>query len=187
MKHIKYIVLALLLVGSTACNEKLETARKIPSADSLPRLSMQGAEILYSDSSRVKMKLVAQDIIYHTEVEEPFTEFEQKVRVEFYDKALEVDASLDADYARYDEKTDLWEYRGNVRLQNRQGDVLTTEQLYANREEEKIYSTKAVNITSPDGTSIQGDGGFESNLQFTEYEFKDVSGKINTEGQDETQ
>lgn len=166
-------------VGMLSCEKSLETSNQMESADSLPPVVVSDTEILYSDSLTIQMKLEAPKIIEYSQLDTPYTEFTKGIRVEFYRDSMHVESSLEADYAIYYQDKDLWEYKGNVELLNQQGDRLNTNHLYADRDEEKIYSTEYVSITSPDGTKINGAGGFESNLRFTEYEFKDVSGKIN--------
>jgi len=176
---ILYIAVLTVLAGIISCEKNLEKSNKLESADTLPRIVVNDTKILYSDSLKVQMQLQAPEIIEHTELDTPYTEFTKGVDVDFYDDSLNVQSGLNADYAIYHRSKNLWEYKGNVRLVNEQGDRLETEHLYADREARKIYSTELVKIISPDGTEVQGAGGFESNLRFTEYQFKDVSGKIN--------
>jgi LPS export ABC transporter protein LptC len=98
--------------------------------------------------------------------------------VYFFDTKQNTESSLRADYAHFDSKKDLWDYRGKVELKNQKGDILTTEQLYADRKREKLYSQKLVKIATSDGSMIEGAEGFTSNLDFTEYEFRDVTSEI---------
>lgn len=179
-KHTLSIIAGIFLIaGFFSCEKNLEKSSRIKSADSLPKVVINDTRIMYSDSLKVQMQLQAPEIIEHTELDTPYTEFTKGVQVEFYDDSLAVESSLKANYAVYYNQKELWEYKGDVVLVNQQGDRLKTQQLYADREAKKIYSTKLVRITSPDGTVVKGAGGFESNLRFTEYQFKDVSGKIN--------
>ena len=169
----------ILLLLNSSCSEDIEKTDTVANPDSLPQIVMEGAEILFSDSAEVKMRLNAPTIIDNTREDSAYTEFPDGIKANFFNKQQESKSSIRADYAAYREETELWEYKGNVKLVNEQGDVLKTEHLFANRKEEKIYSEEYVSITSPDGTEINGAGGFESNLRFTEYRFTDVSGKIN--------
>lgn len=178
-RKLSFVLVIFTIAMLAGCEKNLKKSSKIQSADTLPPVVIKDTRIYYSDSLKVQMELKAPKIIEQSQIDTPYTEFPKGVEVKFFGANQKVESSLQANYSVYYRERDLWEYKGNVQLMNEQGDKLYTEHLYANRKEEKIYSTDYVSIKSPDGTEVNGAGGFESNLRFTEYQFKDVSGKIN--------
>ena len=69
--------------------------------------------------------------------------------------------------------------RGNVHIQNLQGDKFDTEQLFWDEKEQRIYSDKHIHIEQADQGQIDGYYGFESNQQLTEYTIYNNSGIFN--------
>lgn len=116
---------------------------------------------------------------------EPFIEFKKGVKVEKFDDSVHVEATLDADYALYNEKTEIWEARGNVVGHNIKEDKwLYTEQLFWDQKRGKIYTHKRARII--DRGSIHVGLGFESDEDFEEWSFNNTSGKMEVESQDST-
>jgi lipopolysaccharide assembly outer membrane protein LptD (OstA) len=122
-------------------------------------------------------------LVYRYTTKKQYSLFPEGLNVKFFDRAGRLHSSLVADYAVYMDDKGFGKATGNVILTNINGSVLQTEELFIDEPNEKIYAVKSVNITDKDGFEITGKGGFESNLDFTVYRFKDVSGeKILKEG-----
>jgi len=181
VKSFYYRITIPMLIGIVvfySCENSIEQVNRLTEKSELPQIAIVNAEILYSDSARVKMKMTAPLIEeFKHKAEEPFTEMPQGLKMFFYDKNMQVESNLSADYAKYFEKKDLWECKGNVKIVNTRGDILKTEQLFADRLNEKLYTDQYVKITKSDGSEMAGEGGFESNLDFTDYVFKKVNWK----------
>ncbi len=170
------IVLAFFLAVLFSCEGKIKKIDQIISKDSLPEISVDQVQMLYSDSGIVRMKLFAKALERYTSIDSPYIDFPKGVMVFFFTKQKAREASLNAGWAHYDEKKDLWEYRTKVKIVNRQGDILTTNHLFADRRKDSLYTKELVTINSADGFSITGKDGFRSNVDFTDYEFETVVG-----------
>lgn len=111
---------------------------------------------------------------------EPFMEFREGIKVETFDTALRVESDLVADYARFNEKKELWEAHGNVIAHNYNGEkggrTLMTERLYWDQKEKKIYSDTTARVI--EGGSVHVGRNFEADENFETWSFHHTSGKI---------
>lgn len=178
----KKVTLLLLLIAIvvasvfTACENDMAKIKSITEKLDSAEISAKNVEMLYSDSALIRLNVKTPLLNKYTTVEDPYTEMPNGVEMLFYDKNMNVNSSLKAKYSIYHEKEKIWEFKNNVELVNQQGDLLQTEHLFVDREKEVMYSQKYVSITFADGGNINGEGGFKSNFNFTEFEFTDVSG-----------
>lgn len=170
------VITFILSVILLSCNKEKVFHEKIKSKEGLPEIEVKNVELMYSDSGLVKMKLFAPSLVDFTEIDEPYTEFSKGVLVYFYDRFKNIESSLASGYAHHTTNEDIWNYKEHVKVVNKQGDTLITEQLTADREKERIYSDTLVTIKSKEGSVITGKDGFVSNLEFTEYTFETVIG-----------
>ena len=97
--------------------------------------------------------------------------------MEKFDSLFHIDASIKADTAYYYEKK-LWELRSNVHIRNLQGDKFDTQLLFWDEAKEQIYSDKPIRIEQADKSIINGQYGFKSNQQLTEYEIYNSGGEF---------
>ncbi len=164
------------LLFFVSCETSMEQIQRVSYTDSLPDMSATNIEIIYSDSAKIKTRIIAPQLDAYERLEKPYTEFPKGIQAFFYDKDEQINSSLTADYAKYHKSKKLWEAKYKVKLVNTEGDVLKTEHLFADEEEAIIYTDKFVQINDAEGFRVQGEGGFVSNYSFTEYEFKGVSG-----------
>ncbi len=113
--------------------------------------------------------------------ENPSSEFEKGIFVEtFNDSTFVVESDIKADYAHYDENSELWEARGNVVAHNYVGDrTLYTEKLWWNEKEDKIYSDTLVRVV--EGRDQHIGVGFESDGGFNQWIFNNPRGKMTVE------
>ena len=95
-----------------------------------------------------------------------------------YNENNVIETSMTANRAIYYQTKKSWEAMGNVVISNINGDILRTEKLYGDDTQKKVFTNELVKITKADGTAINGESGFESNIEFTIYKFIDVSGRI---------
>ena len=182
---LKIAVLAVLAALFSCENGNVPNTDIIVSKGVLPEMTSKNTEILYSDSAVVKMKLNATVVEKFTQGKTPHTLFPSGVTILFFDNFGRKNSSLKADYAKYYEKEKIWEFKSNVSLINQQKDVLKTQHLLVDIENEMMYSKKLVDIEFGDGSSLGSEGGFRANLDFTDYEFTDVSNDLDFWGEDE--
>ena len=80
---------------------------------------------------------------------------------------LEADATVEADYAYYNEPAQRWMLRGNVQAVNLEGEMFETPLLFWDQQTESVYSDSSIVITRE--TSIIKGVGFRSNQEMTKY------------------
>lgn len=144
-----------------------------------------GAEIIYSDSAKVKAKLKA-PVLIHFKTKNPYYEMPKGIDVTFYDDNLKVTSTVTSDYAIRRENEKSVELRKNVIAKNAEGRTFTSEELIWDENTKKFYSNKLVTISTAQAT-ISGTS-FWALEDFSYYEIKQGSGPIqfNT-GLDSTQ
>ncbi|MBI4930167.1 MAG: LPS export ABC transporter periplasmic protein LptC [Bacteroidetes bacterium] len=159
----------------SSCQTDIKTINLITSAKNLPSESMKDAEIMYSDSGKVKMKLMAVQLDRY--VDKQYIEFPLGVKILFYNDSMKIDSQLKADYGIRYEKEGRMDAKRNVEVVNVKGEKLNTEHLIWDEAKDKIYTEAFVKITTADEI-IYGDG-LESNQDFTKYKIKNIKGTIN--------
>lgn len=116
---------------------------------------------------------------------EPFMKFPQGIKVETFTDSLAVDSDIRADYAHYNETTELWTATGNVIANNYPGDrKLLTERLYWDQKEKKIYSDTVAVVF--DGGSRHVGTNFEADESFETWTFHNTTGKIEVDASQRT-
>ena len=177
-RHFLYL---LLLSGGFlifSCENDLERIQKITSLDRLPDASGQRYEILYSDSFRVKVRILAPEIERYARVEDPYIEFPQGMTAYFYDDSLNIEAYIKAKHVTYKEKERIWEARNNVEGQNlKNKNQLNTEHMFWDEESGMIYSNTQSRIVNEDGT-FYGEKGFEAKQDLSWYRLRKSKGVV---------
>lgn len=163
-----------------ACENNISEVNSITSTSlkSIPIESGKNVEVLYSDSARVRAKLVAA-VLNRFEGKKPYMELPKGMLLVFYDKNKKEQTRLTADYGlAFDNGNGIeqMEAKRNVVVINEKGDQLNTEHLTWNAVTKKIYTNEFVKITTKDEI-IWGDG-LEANQDFSKYEIKNVKGQI---------
>ena len=169
-----YFVIPLLLFVS--CENELSKIKVYSNTENLPSGTADGFEMLYSDSSVIRFKLVTPELIKYEDEKEPYTEFPHGVQIIKYDAAMNVVSSITAQYAKNFPNEDRWEARNNVIAVNFKGDTLKTEYLVWDNSKGKIYSDQFVKIIQKD--QIYTGIGFESNQDFSSYQIKKLKGHM---------
>ena len=159
-----------------SCSNNMQEIRELTQQDDLPIITVQGMKSDYTVNSDLRVQLMTPLLYKFDEEKKSYFEFPKGLKINFYNKDTELESSLKADYGIYYEKKQISRAEKNVVLTNINGSILRTEELFLNEKDGKIYSVKPVTITYADGSVIQGEGGFESDLDFTVYRFTDVSG-----------
>jgi LPS export ABC transporter protein LptC len=152
----------------------------IQSNESFPVETIEDCEIIYSDSAQVRVILNANELNRYVS-ERPFLEFNNGVRVQFFNAKGKKESELNSDYAKLDEENNLMIAKNNVKVRNIDGDILESDELIWNQEKKEIYSDEFVKITTSHEV-IYGNG-FVSNQNFTKYTIKNIKGTILVDNQ----
>ena len=179
MFNFKYrFSLLFILFILFSCKNDLEEIKALTNQKELPDVTVENLRSQYSINGHTEIVLSTPLAFRYTNPKKDYSVFPKGITLTFYDKHMNIHSSLRADYGIYYEKKNFAKAKGNVILTNVKGSILKTEELFLNEETEKIYSVKPVNIVDKSGFEITGEGGFESNLDFTVYRFTNVTGKI---------
>lgn len=142
----------------------------------MPALQASEVTTLISDSGVTRYRITAPSWQVYDRAQPPYWEFADGIYLEQFDEDLTVKASLQSDYAYYDEDAQQWRLEGNVRSLNREGEEFTTPQLFWNQRTERVFSDSAITIKK--STSVIHGIGFESNQEMTKYTIRKPTGII---------
>lgn len=129
-------------------------------------------EILYSDSSYVRIKIEAPKMIRHLNKLDKYEEFPDGLKVSFYNDYGKETSWLEAGYAirREDEKQVF--VKEDVLVYNTNNDKMRTIELIWDERKKLISTEKAVKIMQPSlGDTLFGFGVI-ANQDFTKFEIK---------------
>lgn len=97
--------------------------------------------------------------------------FDEGIHIDFYNEDEKVTSVLKAETGELEEQTTNVTARGNVVVESDSGITLYTEELYYDKNKEKIFSETDVKIATQKGDTLHG-VGFESDTQMDEWEIK---------------
>ena len=172
-----------LIIGMTlliSCKKDIQRVGSLENPDTIPAVRALGVETIYSDSAFVRLRLSAPEMKEFPQADsaDPKIEFPKGLTATFFNKAIQIESTLQADYAIYHTKTKVFEARHNVIVKNYTEDQeLRTDELWWEEAAEKIWSDKPVSISTADGTTI-GEGGFEADQNFTRYRIRKTRGQM---------
>ena len=168
------ISLSLFLVG---CSNDVKEVNVVSDTPKFYPLNEQlGATITYSDSGQKVLEIQAGLVQDFGNQDPPYVFFGKRIKVQFYNGKSLTSTVLEADTARQLKNDDLWAIGGNVVLTNGKGERMSSERLYWNKKEERLYSDAKVQIRT-DGQLITGKG-FEADQEFNTYRIFKVQGEI---------
>lgn len=167
------LVVFAMLVFSCGKEQPDKVAAVVDRAQ-MPSLEATNVNTVISDSGITRYRIVSPEWLVYDKAEEPYWDFPKGILLEKFDAHLEVDATIEGDYAHYEQNPQIWELRGNVFAINQQGEQFKTNQLFWNQKTERIYSDSLITITR--ASSIIVGVGFESNQTMTRYTIRQPKG-----------
>ncbi len=164
-----HVVLLVLVCMFCACTKKEVRHRASAIEDRKAMAVLEGDDVttLISDSGITRYRIKAQKWLIFDKADTPYWEFPKGIYLEKFNLDLEADATVEADYAYYNETLQRWTLRGNVKALNLQGEQFETPLLFWDQKEESVYSDSSIVITRE--TSIIKGVGFRSNQEMTQY------------------
>jgi LPS export ABC transporter protein LptC len=155
------LFICMLLVS--ACENSLNDIQKIASKEEDKPISRStGVDVIYSDSAKVKARMLTPLMIELDDPTKPYQEMPKGVKIIFYDEKLQEKGTITSDYAIRLEKENTITFRKNVVATNSQGETFKSEELVYDQTAKKLYSNKPVQITMANGNVMNGTG-FNSN------------------------
>ena len=165
----------LFIASLFSCANDMQVIEKFIDEETEPDVVIAQVELLYSDSARLKTKLVTPLVKQFSTAKERRNEFPEGVHVWLYNNAGELEAEITANRARHDIETDIIEANSNVVVTKTDGQKLETEQLFFDQKKGEVYSYKYTKMTK-DG-SYEGSGeSFWAKQDFSVYKFSNKSG-----------
>ena len=184
--YMKSIIVLLGAIMLLACKNDIKEVNALAEREKRPDMTGENLELIYSDSARIKYRVLAPEYIKVNREKEKYEEFPKGIHVLSYDPAGKMIGSIKAKYAKKLEDEMLWEARNEVVIINAEGKKLETELLYWDRKKELIYSDRYVKL-SADGQIIEGNNGFHSDQNLNHPVFENISGSIEVEKQQRKQ
>ena len=175
------LFLALLLGG---CENDIERIILLTDETEAPTIQGTNIRVIYSDSAKVRVQILAPVYKQYPTAERPYMEFEKGLEVYFYDDSAKIESELRADYTIYYMDEQLWHATGNVVAKNfENGDALYTEELFWDEMEELIYSDSYTRVHSEE-TTLYGKKGFRSHQNLTNWQLIGSSGTIKVQDEE---
>ena len=170
----QFLCLSMFLFSSS---NDLETIKEISIQNQsvFPVETIKDCEIIYSDSSKVRVLLSAA-IMNRFNHEKKYVEIEDGLKVQFFDESGKKESELLSDYAIIDEENDVMQAQKNVVVRNLNGDVLESETLNWSQEKQEIFTDDFIKITT--ANEVIFGQGLVSNQNFTKYTIKKIKGTI---------
>ncbi|TAF46621.1 MAG: LPS export ABC transporter periplasmic protein LptC [Sphingobacteriales bacterium] len=133
------------------------------------------AEMIYSDSAKVKAKLNA-PILLNNKTDTPYYEMPKGMQVIFYDDSLKQSSKVTSNYAITRDNQKRLELRNNVVAANNKGETFKSEELTWDQNKRIFFSNKVVHIATK-SAEISGTK-FWAKEDFSYYEIKQGAGPL---------
>lgn len=173
----------IVLMGAVmlfSCKNDMEEINRVAGGEILPEMTGTNLEMIYTDSARIKYKVITPEYLKMSEGEEKYEEFPQGLHAISYDTDGKEIGSITCKYAKKLEDEQLWEARNEVVVVNAEGKKLETELLYWDTQKQIIYSDRYAKL-SADGQIIEGNRGFKSDQDLKSPIFYGITGELEVE------
>ncbi len=175
MKYLSALLLTSVLFF--ACENDMNEVNRLFSKEETLAETAREVEMVYSDSSILKLRIVAPTLLRHLDKRNPMQEFPDGLLIEFFsDDGRKVVGRMTAGYAQQYDDDERFIVRDSVVWVGSQGERLETEELIWEAEKDKVSTNKFVVVRRPD--EIIYGHGFESNQKFTEWRIRAIEGRI---------
>ncbi len=169
-------LLLFMLLIFTACENDMAEVERIVKQDEIAIERAKEVEMLYSDSAIVKIRIKAPEMMNYLDKKEPKRVFTKGLNVDIFNEDKKIVSRLSAKYAIQNVKENKVILQDSVEVVTLQNEKLQTEELIWDEKEDKVYTEKYVKMST--ATEIIYGYGFNSNLDFTKWKVKDVTGTI---------
>lgn len=182
--NIQLVKTALLLtIAFAACEHSIKREDvEYTTDDTLVELA-RDVEVLYSDSSIVRVRVTAPVLKNYVERGNPRQEFPEGVKVEFLNEYQKVENTLTAKIGIRNPEKGIIIARDSVVMQSIKQERLETEELTWDEKTAKIHTDKFVKITKP-GEVIYG-FGLDAEQDFSYWKILVPKGRIKADQIDE--
>lgn len=166
----------LLLWGCSNGNKPRQDNRSTFDTDAE---RIENVEILYSDSSIVRVRIKGPLMLRYAGYDNPRQEFPKGIKVEFFDGNGKVTSTLSADYAVRYESRGQTILRRNVFWKSIDLQTLDTPELTWDERQQMVYTNKFAVVTTAADTVYSH--GFEATQSFRNIRLNAIDGSIEVE------
>lgn len=175
-KITRIIVPGVLFCTLPACKNDPKEIQSLTGRSNNHEDKAEDVTIIYSEKGKVKVRLFAHEFAKNDLAKPPYTDLNNKIKVEFYSDSGSLDNTLTADSSRlYDASGNVLMW-GNVQMLTAKGEQLNTQELIWNKAIQKIFTEKPVKIIT-NGEVLYGNG-LEANQDFTWYQITNPKGSV---------
>ncbi len=175
--HISFIAFWGVLSLFTGCQKQVETPTLTASETQTDVERIEDVEIIYSDSAVIRIRLNGPVMLNHLNFNDPYQEFTDGIRVEFFNPFGMVTSVLTAKYAVRYQTRGLTYIRDEVVWKSIEGKTLETPELTWDEREKNVYTQKfAVVATSTDTVYSHG---FQATQDFKNIKLNAIDGTMN--------
>jgi LPS export ABC transporter protein LptC len=169
------VVMLLYLVSCKKNSDNIVNINYDP--ELIPTMITDSAYQLLSDSGVTRYKISYDVWMVFDKAKEPYQYFPSGIFLERFTPDFETEATVKADTAWYYDEKKLWKLKSNVHVENMQGEQFSSDELYWDMENRRVYSDTYIEIKRMD-SQLKG-YGFESNEQMTDYKiFRPHDGRL---------
>ncbi|MFN7115366.1 MAG: LPS export ABC transporter periplasmic protein LptC [Saprospiraceae bacterium] len=161
IKGVAFLLGILIFQACTQENEALDL-KDITLDPSIE--TARNVEIIYSDSAKVRVKIMGPTLLSHVNSREPKQEFPNGVRVDFYGPDQQITSTLTGKYGIRYEAEGKVVVRDSVVWQSVEGERLETEELLWDERQKRVYNHRFVVLRKKD--EILMGHGFEATQDF---------------------
>lgn len=147
----------------------------------LPVMSGENIILTYSDSARIKYKVITPEVLKFDKEKESYQEFPKGIYVISYEVDGKEMGTVESKYAKNLEEEMLWELRDQVVVISGEK-KLETELLFWDTKKGIIYTDRYVRLTDRGrGNVIEGNNGLVSDQELNNPVIKNTSGEVEFE------
>lgn len=148
-----------------------------------PVMSGENMTLIYSDSARIKYKVITPEMLKFDKEKEKYQEFPKGIYVISYEIDGQVAGTVKSKYAKNLEDKMIWELRDEVILVSGEK-KLETELLFWDSKNGKIYTNRYVRLTDK-GNVLEGHNGLTSDQDLNNPVIHNTSGEVEFEMQNQ--
>lgn len=172
-----YIVTVFAVTMFFSCESNLSQLQKLNLQEKFPVGEARNFELVYTDSTKVKVILNSPLNLDYGNQEFPYSEFPEGLHLDFFDENDHKNIVV-AKYGIMYSNTDLVELRDSVVITTFEGKKLETDLLYWDQKSEWIYTDAPFTFTDPVEGTIMTGVGIDFNRDFTEVNAHKTEGVI---------
>lgn len=177
-KKMKNFVLTVLLLFLSSCEDNFQEIKKINNYINFPAGVSEQIRLIYSDSAKIKAILTSSLNKDYTNQQFPYSEFPNGIKITFFDKDKNM-TTVTSNYAITYTRTNIVDLIGDVVINNYDGSVLKTSQLYWDPQQEWLFTEQKFSFKNADYDIIGK--RLDTNRSFTIFNTGQLDGKVMVE------